>query len=222
MGYILSIDTTTETAIIAISQENKVLAFSENREQKEHASFIHITIQRLLTELNISIAKMDAIAVSAGPGSYTGIRVGMATAKGLAYSLNIPLILLNTLELLALSAIQWVEIPSDFYFCPMIDARRMEVFTALYDDTLRVVLPPSAIIIDGTFLKDFPTDKKVIFTGSGSLKCKQILQLTDNRITDISISAEAMRSISNSKFLNKSFAALNKAQPLYIKKFFNG
>jgi len=146
LAILLHIDTATEKAGVCISQDFKVLAIETNDAQKNHASFVQPAIQALLKSTGIARSQIDAISVTAGPGSYTGLRVGMATAKGLAYALNKPLILKNTLEVMAYAAIQDSmavgQINANMLFCPMIDAGRMEVFTGLYDASLQIVTPP--------------------------------------------------------------------------------
>ena len=132
---ILLIDTSQETATIALSRDGKVLFSEENKISKEHASWLHTAIGRLLAEADMTLADLKAVAVIAGPGSYTGLRVGMAAAKGFCYALNIPLITRNTLEVMA-ESMRSVAEKKNALICPMIDARRDEVFTALYSISL--------------------------------------------------------------------------------------
>ena len=137
MAFILNIDTATEYAGVCISDAGNILAKEESNEQKNHAIFVQSAIKKILSELALKPVSIAAIAVTQGPGSYTGLRVGLASAKGLCYALNKPLILINTLEVMALASIEATKISgtdiSKFLFSPMIDARRQEVFTALYD-----------------------------------------------------------------------------------------
>src|SRR5665647_1745116 len=147
MALILNIDTATESAIISISEKDKIIDSVTNSNQKDHASFLQPAIKNLLQKADLSINKLNAIAVTAGPGSYTGLRVGMASAKGLCYALKIPLITINTLEVMALSSLKQIHDPSALY-CPMIDARRMEVFTAVYDHHLTEIIKPCSMILD--------------------------------------------------------------------------
>src|SRR5687768_2649863 len=123
MALILNIDTATETAMVSLAENDSILSFAVNNNQKDHASFLHPAIQDIINKTNKTIGEVDAVAVTSGPGSYTGIRVGMAAAKGLCYALQKPLITLNTLEVIALSSIE--KIKEDALYCPMIDARRM-------------------------------------------------------------------------------------------------
>ncbi len=140
---LLLIDTSQEKASIALSKEGKVLFSEENSISKEHASWLHTAIGRMLAEADISLAELKAIAVIAGPGSYTGLRVGMAAAKGFCYALHIPLITLNTLKVMA-ESMRSVAEKKKVLICPMIDARRDEVFTALYQPSTVNRQPPSA------------------------------------------------------------------------------
>ena len=146
MSLILNIDTATDIAHISISKSGVILDSVTNKEQKDHGSFLQPAIQQLLKNNFISIQELDAIAISAGPGSYTGLRVGMASAKGLCFALEKPLITISSLEIIAYAAILEAGTQTantGVLFCPMIDARRMEVFTALFSPELEPVLEPN-------------------------------------------------------------------------------
>ena len=132
MSFVLHIDTAGQTASIAISANDTVLVEKLNANQFDHASWIHTALQEAMREANLSLEKIDAISVTIGPGSYTGLRVGLSTAKGLCYALEKPLITIPTLQLMA----SVIECDTNTWICPMIDARRMEVYYALYDQTL--------------------------------------------------------------------------------------
>jgi tRNA threonylcarbamoyladenosine biosynthesis protein TsaB len=134
MALILNIDTATETGGICIAEEGKTLAMAVNPEQKDHASWLHPAVEKIMRDAGCGMKDLQAVAVTAGPGSYTGLRVGMAAAKGFCYALGIPLITENTLKVMALAAKE--QAPGDGLLCPMIDARRMEVFTAVYQNDL--------------------------------------------------------------------------------------
>ncbi|HUP13519.1 MAG TPA: tRNA (adenosine(37)-N6)-threonylcarbamoyltransferase complex dimerization subunit type 1 TsaB, partial [Niastella sp.] len=141
---ILNIDTATDQAIVSLSKEGSVIGTLENNAQKDHAAWIQLAINSLLQKHGSAMHQLQAIAVTAGPGSYTGLRVGMATAKGLCFALQIPLITINTLQVMANAAIDQFllkasQMPLPLCFCPMIDARRMEVFTAVYDKALQEI-----------------------------------------------------------------------------------
>ena len=224
MALILNIDTATEHASLCLSDDDKLLGIEKSFEQKDHASFIQPAIKRLFENVQQKIADTEAIAVAAGPGSYTGLRVGLATAKGLCYALNKPLILLNTLEVMAQAAIKESEknpySTANPLFCPMIDARRMEVFTALYDKNLQPVLMPSAVILQENTFKEYLDKQQIVFSGSGSHKFKNILQNPRAIFSEIRHSAEDMMPLSVKCFSHKQFADIVYSEPFYLKEFF--
>ena len=152
MAKLLIIDTALEEAIIALSKDGKIIAELTNRETHSHASFIQVAIANLLASQQIAINELDAIAVTLGPGSYTGLRVGLATAKGIAYALQKPLIGLSNLNALAFAAIKhtYQTIAAPFHIFSMIDARRMEVFGAIYDASCNPVVLEQAMVLDQT------------------------------------------------------------------------
>lgn len=168
MPLILHIDTATENATISISQNETVIHSVTNDKQKDHASFLQPAIKQLLEQSNISIHQVNAVSVTAGPGSYTGLRVGMASAKGLCYALKIPLITLSTLQVMGLSVIENTNQPELYFYCPMIDARRMEVFTATFDDELKEIQPARALILEPLSFNEVMKRKPIIFSGSGA------------------------------------------------------
>ncbi|MEJ7830853.1 MAG: tRNA (adenosine(37)-N6)-threonylcarbamoyltransferase complex dimerization subunit type 1 TsaB, partial [Segetibacter sp.] len=177
MALILNIDTATDVASVCISENGYSLAYRENNQQKEHASFLHAAINTILVEAGKSLQQIDAFAVTSGPGSYTGLRVGLATAKGFCFALNKPLITINTLLVMAQAAI--IAKPSalnDLLYCPMIDARRMEVYTAVFTGDLKSVHQPSAIVLEPCTFDFWLKDSSVVFFGSGSAKLKDLLR----------------------------------------------
>lgn len=219
MPYILTIHTATETAIINLAKDGKILQTKSNEDTREHAAFLHTAIDELLKKEGILMNKLDAIAVTSGPGSYTGIRVGLAAAKGFCYALDIPLITLNTLEAMALSAATSQQDKEAFY-CPMIDARRMEVFTALYSYDLKEIEAPSAKILDENSFKGVRDSGKVIFSGNGSKKFKELAKSDDYSFVETEILTESLCSIALEKFNKSEFDNLISTAPLYIKDFY--
>lgn len=217
--YILNIHTATETAIINLSAGPRMLHTIINADTKQHAAFLHPAIEDILKREGIGIKNLNAIGITAGPGSYTGMRVGLAAAKGLCYALNIPLITYNSLELIALSTIDFLD-DSDALYCPMIDARRMEVYTALYTYNMNEVAPPSAKILDENSLSEYSNTAKIIFSGSGSKKF-QGLTISGAYFTDIEVSTNAITSISWGKYQESKYTNISLIQPLYIKEFFS-
>lgn len=218
MDFILNIHTATETAIINISSGQKVLSTLINTDSKQHATFLHTAIHQLLLKNEVRINDLKAIAVTSGPGSYTGIRVGLATAKGLCFSLKIPLITLNTLEAMAFAATENIKDKKAFY-CPMIDARRLEVFTAMYNYDLKEIMPPSAVILTESSFSEFTDNPKIYFFGNGSEKFKDLVDKSSFVFINQEITSDAISHLSNEKYQNKDFTPLIYSEPLYIKDF---
>src|SRR5687767_10460248 len=144
MALILNIDTAVDVASLCLAIDGKLLSIAKNESQKDHSLWLHIAIKEIFEKNNLELGSVDAIAVTGGPGSYTGLRIGMATAKGICFALNKPLISMNTLLVMANAA----KNESADLLCPMIDARRMEVFTAIYTKELKTVKEPAAIQVN--------------------------------------------------------------------------
>lgn len=225
MALILNIDTATEFASVCIINENEVIAYEENLEQKGHASFLQPAIKKLMNNGQWTMDNLDAIAVTNGPGSYTGLRVGLASAKGLCFALNKPLILLNTLEVMALASIEEFVIGStklanETLFCPMIDARRMEVFTALYHKNLNTIIAPCAMILDNQSFAEELKNNTIVFSGSGSNKLQELNFGENAIISNVLYSAKNMIELSLKKYQQKEFADLAYSTPDYHKEFY--
>ena len=220
MSLILNIDTASEHAHVSFAKDGLILHSLSNESQKEHAAFLQAGIQQLIKSIDINLKDIDAVAVTEGPGSYTGLRVGMASAKGLCYALKKPLITIGTLEVLTASALQLFPTSNkDLLYCPMLDARRMEVFTAVYKYDLTIQLKPCAMILDElSFEKDLLRNK-IVFFGSGSVKWKLLCKHTNAIFETVSILPESMSKFSSTVFLEKKFTELAYSQPLYIKEF---
>ncbi len=216
MVHILNIHTATEKAVINLMKDEEILGTSANGETKKHASFLHVAIKDLLEQFDVDIKNLDAIGVTSGPGSYTGIRVGLATAKGLCYALKIPLITYTSLEIIALSAHLFTKDDSALY-CPMIDARRMEVYTAIYDYHLKEIMQPSAVVLDKTSFIETLRDYKIVFSGSGSGKFEQIIKNENAAFLHQDISPASLSKIAWEKYVNKDFENPLVAKPVYIK-----
>lgn len=216
MALILNIDTSQETASVCLARDEQSLGLLINDNQSDHASWIHTAIQDLLMTAGLLLQQLDAVAVTIGPGSYTGLRVGLSTAKGLCYALKIPLICIPTLEMMAYAA----RYTTATLICPMIDARRMEVYTAIYDKNLHVVVPAEAVILDSTVYQSFLAVHPVCFFGSGSKKLQPLLHSQHALFEDVPYSATHLAAISFRKFNLQDFASLAYAEPLYIKEFY--
>ncbi len=233
MSLILHIDTAVLTASVCISKDGVLLAMTENKNQKEHADWLHPAIDKLLKSVSCKINDLNAVAVSNGPGSYTGLRVGLAAAKGFCFAQNIPLITLSTLEVMTVAILNTLipNLPagrqgSPFLnpptLCPMIDARRMEVFTALYDHNLKTILLPHALVIDDTSFEKELTVNKILFFGNGAEKCKGIINHSNALFETVEHNASFMIELAEKKMREKDFADLAYTEPFYIKDFHAG
>jgi len=223
MNYILNIHTTAEKAIVNICNEDEVLDTLINTEPKEHASFLHISIKKILQDNDINIGTLKAIGVTGGPGSYTGIRVGLATAKGLCFALQIPMMMYNSLELMAFSAIEnFPDLSKETLYCPMIDARRMEVFTAVYDSLLNEINQPAAIVLNEASFEDLVKNHPFCYFGSGAEKFKQFVETRSPNFNYIlsDISSASLAKFAWKKFQKNDFENLINSRPLYVKEFY--
>ena len=220
MALILAIETTTKNCSVALFNKGILLQLKEEySDSYSHAENLTLFINEVLTKENISINKLDAIAVSKGPGSYTGLRIGTSTSKGLCYSLGIPLIAISTLKAMALGVSENQK--SDFY-CPMIDARRMEVFAAIFDDENNQVRDIIADVVDGSTYKEY-LDKKILFFGDGAMKCQVMISHKNaTYLEGIFPSAKDMGILSCQKFGNKDFEDVAYFEPFYLKDFIAG
>ena len=218
MALILSIDTAMSKAGIALSKNGEILAILENTEQKEHAAWLHQAVQDILQTTGYHMRDLQAVAVSAGPGSYTGLRVGMAAAKGFCYALNIPLIAEDTLRVMAFAAKD--QTPDTHLLCPMIDARRMEVFTALYDHNMTQLLPSTAMVIDGNSFSKWLSEHNVSFFGEGADKCKPIITAPSAHFTMVNYHAGYLGFIAFLRYLQGEFTGLAYSEPAYTKEFY--
>ena len=221
MSYIINIDTATETAFVNIAKDGVIINGLENTAQKDHGAFVQTAIASLLTAAGIQFNEVGAIAVTAGPGSYTGLRVGMASAKGLSYALNKPLITISTLELLAAAAIRQSSDASTFFFCSMIDARRMEVFTAVYNHLLSPVMAPAALVLNDLSYLELLENQIIVFTGNGAAKWQKICTHPNARFMPLAEIPAAMGLMTNQSLTNKQFTDLAYAEPFYLKEFQN-
>jgi tRNA threonylcarbamoyladenosine biosynthesis protein TsaB len=218
MALILNIDTATEIASISLSEKGESLLVLKNNEQKEHASWLHTAIGEILRETGYGVHDLQAIAIAAGPGSYTGLRVGMAAAKGFCYALGIPMITENTLKIMALAAS--AQLTGEGLFCPMIDARRMEVFTAVYTADLVELMPPAAMIVEKDSFSDYLSVGKMSFFGGGSYKCKQLLTATSAAFIEINYHAGYLGILSFLRYLQQEFTDIVYSEPVYTKEFY--
>lgn len=213
---LLHLETSTKNCSVAITQNGKQLCLcEENDEHYGHSEKLHKFVEWALEGAEIQLQDLDAVCVSKGPGSYTGLRIGVSAAKGFCYGLNIPLLSLNSLEILAQS-----QVGKGFDFIiPMIDARRMEVYTAIFDGNGKQLTDIEAKVLDETSFMEY-TDKKVRFVGDGVEKSKEVLKLPlADFNTEVLSSAEWMKDLAETKFQNQDFEDVAYFEPFYLKEF---
>lgn len=215
MAIILHIHTGLEKAYVALSNDLLQLNYLSNNIQKDHGSFLQPAIQEMIKESNLSLKDLDAVSVINGPGSYTGLRVGLAAAKGICYVLNKPLICISTLEWLAFPFQQQATL-----ICPLIDARRMEVFTAMYKADLSVFHPEHPEILDDTSFPEIE-ENMVLFTGNGRDKLPKHVALHKNAVLPENVSdASEQIVMSLKRFTGGHFNDVAYAEPNYGKAFY--
>lgn len=220
MATILNIETSTHVCSVALCKDNKVITLKENKEGLNHAKLVTVFIDEILKENNLKLNNIDAIGTSRGPGSYTGLRIGVSTAKGLCYGANIKLVAIDTLQAMTVEAICRAGESKDALFCPMIDARRMEVFCALYDEHNVQKEDIKAVIVDDNSFKDILDKQKVIFFGTGAEKCKNTIKHKNAIFMDnIVPSAANMTSLANDAYNNNTFEDVAYFEPFYLKNF---
>ncbi len=220
MSIIINIETATEVCSVALGIDGNLIDIKETERDKSHASVLTLYIEEILHKNHINKKTIDAIAVSKGPGSYTGLRIGVSTAKGLGYGLNTPLIGINTLETLANGMIEDHPLPGNSLLCPMIDAKRMEVYTALFDTRGNTLLETSAQIIHEGFLNEYLNEHKVYFFGNGALKCKDVITCKNAHfIENIKLSSKYMIKQSHIAYLEKKIEDIAYFEPFYLKDF---
>ncbi|MES2513825.1 MAG: tRNA (adenosine(37)-N6)-threonylcarbamoyltransferase complex dimerization subunit type 1 TsaB [Bacteroidota bacterium] len=220
MAYLLHIESSSPVCSVAISKNADPIALKELNNGYTHAENLHVFIDELLNENTIAIKELDAISVSSGPGSYTGLRIGFSAAKGLAYALQIPLITIDTLKALSISAMQ--QTPAHGLFCALMDARRMEVYCAGYTRDLKEIVPVQALVLDEQSISTFDHDADIYFFGDGMPKAKNLLQNLPKAhfIDDITASSKSMIRLAFEKYNAKDFADVAYSEPNYLKEFF--
>ncbi|MCM1291672.1 MAG: tRNA (adenosine(37)-N6)-threonylcarbamoyltransferase complex dimerization subunit type 1 TsaB [Prevotella sp.] len=222
MPIILNIETSSKTCSVALSEDGQILYSLEDTQGLNHATKLAPFVEKCMEELARKERKLDAVAVSNGPGSYTGLRIGLSLAKGLCFGLDIPLITLNTLEIMAVKAMfHSFEWQGDEIIIPMVDARRMEVYTAGYDFSLNEVLSPGPMILDENSYSDIAlTGKKLILIGDGVVKAKDILKLPDVKYIEKGMPVACdMVALSEKYFRERKFADVAYSTPTYLKEW---
>jgi tRNA threonylcarbamoyladenosine biosynthesis protein TsaB len=216
MSYILNIETSTKNCSVALSKNGKLIdAIDYKEEGYSHAEKLHVFIEQLVSKNTLSLKDLSAIAVSKGPGSYTGLRIGVSTAKGLSYALNIPLIAISTLEHMAHQIHD-----KNAFIIPIIDARRMEVYSAVFDSTQTKIREIKAEIIDENSFSEYLSKKKTFFIGDAVKKVKEVIKHPNAVFIENSYpSAKEMTSLSYKKLVDKDFVDTAYFEPFYLKDF---
>ncbi|MDR1742692.1 MAG: tRNA (adenosine(37)-N6)-threonylcarbamoyltransferase complex dimerization subunit type 1 TsaB [Dysgonamonadaceae bacterium] len=218
MSVILHIETSTNVCSCALSEENRIIANREDFKGQSHAALLGVFADEMMGEARRLQLPVDAVAVSSGPGSYTGLRIGVSEAKGLAYGLDVPLIAIST-PLIMASTMQ-DRANKNTLLCPMIDARRMEVYATFFDLSLNVIKPTSADIIDETSYREWLDAHEILFFGNGAEKCKQAIRHPNARFIDgVHPLASAMAPLAESFFNEKKFVDTAYFEPFYLKEF---
>jgi len=215
MAIILNIETATKNCSVSLSKSGKTIFFKEHADQGySHAEKLHVFIDEVIKECQINISEINAVAVSKGPGSYTGLRIGVSAAKGLCYALNIPLIAVDTLEILA-NQVQ----KKDGLIVPMLDARRMEVYSAIFNNDLEKISETKAEILSTESYDEI--NEKIYFVGDCQEKCQTVLTKNNFEFLPEIVypSANEMSKISYQKFENKQFEDVAYFEPFYLKDF---
>lgn len=225
MALILQIETATQTCSVALAQDGVLLAYKEQTERNIHASVITLFIEELMQKAEKKYQDLDAVAVSMGPGSYTGLRIGVSTAKGLCYALDIPLIAVNTLEAMSAGFVaNHFSVNFQTLFCPMIDARRMEVYCAIFNVETKLIQETKAEIINEHSFENLLNSSIIYFFGDGAAKCESVLGLNLNArvIDDFENSAKHLTRLAHEKFMKNEFEDVAYFEPFYLKDFIAG
>lgn len=219
MPNILSIETSTSVCSVAVHNAKSLLASLEVHQEYSHASKLGLLVQQAIVLADLLPCQISAIAVSSGPGSYTGLRIGTSLAKGFCHALDVPLIAVPTLQLMA--TIVSTSNTEDAFLCPMIDARRMEVYCQIFDDNLKEKEAVQAKIIDERSFDSYLEQKPMIFFGNGAMKCKGVIQHKNAKFLDnLSPLASRMGELANSRLREGKVENLSQFVPLYLKEFF--
>jgi tRNA threonylcarbamoyladenosine biosynthesis protein TsaB len=219
MSLILSIETSTKVCSVALHENGELVALSELYKEKSHSGLLSVLIKQVLEQTSHSMQDLSAVAVSMGPGSYTGLRIGVSTAKGICYGLNIPLISVNTLLAMAYGVMSYNI--KESLVCPMIDARRMEVYCLVANPELNLVQNTQAKIIDENSFDDLLKENQLIFLGDGSEKCKAVLGANSNAlfIDNVTPSATNIGALATKYYSQEKFEDVAYFEPFYLKDF---
>lgn len=221
---IICLETATNLCSVALCNSAGIVSLKESSELKSHASMLTVFINEILKEKGLRTRDLDAVAVSKGPGSYTGLRIGVSVAKGIAYASSIPLIGIETTRSMFYGISDKMEKNSgnidNILFCPMLDARRMEVYYAIYDSKGNIIKEISAEIMTDNSFSDIHESKKIIFFGDGALKCKEVIKRKNIHFEeDFRISASHMHTPVMMSLADHHFEDVAYFEPLYLKDF---
>ena len=220
MAVILHIESSTTVCSVALSENGVCLLHKIDFQAQSHARLLPLFLQDVSKFLQEKSLHVDAVAVSSGPGSYTGLRIGVSTAKGLCYGWNVPLVAIDTLKIMANAFLEKQKVENDVLLCPMIDARRMEVYTAFYDTNLSYQRTISADIVEIGCYNDLLNEKQICFFGNGATKCQTILNHPNaSFFEDVYPSAQAMICLAENAFAEKDFKDIAYFEPFYLKQF---
>ena len=221
MSCILNIDTSTEVCSVAVSVDGACIWHEEDATGHNHAERLGSFVDEALSFIDSHAIPLDDVAVSSGPGSYTGLRIGVSMAKGICYGYDVPLIAVPTLELLTVPILLWhTEIEDDALLCPMIDARRMEVYAAVYDRALRPLRPTAADVVTADTYRAFLDEHPVYFFGNGAAKCMDTIQHPNaHLIKDIEPLARNMMPLAEKRMMQGRFEDVAYFVPFYLKDF---
>lgn len=222
MPLILNIETATNVCSASLSENGKIIALKESFDERSHASALSVFIDQLFKYKNLKYKDLDAVSVSEGPGSYTGLRIGVSVAKGICYAQNKPLIAVNTLKAMTAMALDQnkLELVNNSYFCPMIDARRMEAYTALFDKNLNEIKKIEAEVINEKSYSKLLETQSIYFFGNGSDKFKDTIKHPNSHfLKNVYASAKYMATLSGEAFEQKNFKDLAYFEPFYLKDF---
>lgn len=218
MTLLLSIETSTTVCSVAVHQDGRLLANQSLHLNQSHSSLLTPIIESLIKYAGFKPSELSGIIISKGPGSYTGLRIGTSTAKGLCYAFDIPLISVNTLEAMALQIQKYF--PDDHLMCPMLDARRMEVYTTTLDHAMNILQETRPLIVEEGAFENMLDSNQIVFFGNGSGKCQSIIKHTNAIfIKDIEPQASTIGFLGYEKFKRQQFEDLAYFEPFYLKEF---
>lgn len=220
MSCILHIETSTDVCSVAVSQDGANIFHEEDFDGPSHATRLGTMVDAAMSFTDNHAIPFDAVAVSMGPGSYTGLRIGVSMAKGVCYGRNLKLITLPTLKVLCVPVLLREELPDDALLCPMIDARRMEVYAAVYDRALHTIADTAAMVVDGQSLRPWLDSHPVYFFGNGAAKCKAVIDHPNAHFIDgIQPLAKQMSPLAEMAHARGEFADVAYFEPFYLKDF---